>query len=54
MNDREKRTNCGTCRYHRKEADGSWICTNPDSDYYTDWTEYGDSCEEYEERAQRR
>ena len=41
---------CGTCKYHTKEKDGSWICANPDSEYYTDWTEYSDRCDEHEER----
>lgn len=41
---------CGTCRHHRKEKDGSWVCANPESDYYADWTEYGDNCDEHEER----
>ena len=42
---------CGTCRWHKKENDGSWTCSNPESDLYSDWTDYNSSCEEYEERA---
>ena len=40
---------CGTCRFHRKE-NGEWTCANKNSEYYSDYTEYGDSCEEHEER----
>lgn len=48
MDDREI---CGTCRYHRHEdVDDGWVCVNPDSEYCTDWTEYEDSCEEWEGR----
>lgn len=42
---------CGTCRFHRTDDDGEWICVNEDSEYYTDYTKYGDWCEEHEERA---
>ena len=41
---------CGECRHHKKDADGDWYCSNPDSAYYMDWTEYSDGCEEGEER----
>lgn len=42
---------CGTCKYHEPESiDVGWVCVNPESEYYTDWTEYNDCCEEYEER----
>lgn len=42
---------CGTCAYHHFEniSDG-WVCCNDKSDYCADWTEYGDSCEEWEEQ----
>lgn len=40
---------CGTCIYHKKEdIDQGWVCVNPDSEYIADWTEYGDSCEDWE------
>lgn len=40
---------CSTCKHHY--PDGlDWVCTNPDSDYCADWTEYNDKCEEWEER----
>jgi len=41
---------CGTCKWHRTDDDGDWYCTNPDSDYYTEWTGYKDVCEEWEKR----
>ena len=42
---------CGTCKWHKLEniSDG-FVCVNSDSDYCADWTEYGDSCEEWEKR----
>lgn len=41
---------CGTCRFHRKDDDGEWICVNELSEYYTDYTSFEDSCVDYEER----
>lgn len=54
----EKKECCGTCRFHRHHTtdDGvrvyanEWICGNEDSDYYTDFTEYSDSCDSWEGR----
>lgn len=42
---------CGTCRWHCHEnvTDG-WVCVNGDSDNCTDFTDYNDSCEEWEAR----
>lgn len=40
---------CGKCEYH-KHKDGEWICDNPASEYYSDWTGYSDNCPEYESR----
>lgn len=40
---------CGTCKYHKKEDD--WVCDNPDSDCYADYTEYSDFCENFEKRT---
>ena len=42
---------CGTCKWHKFEniSDG-FVCVNSDSDYCADWTEYCDSCEEWEKR----
>lgn len=46
---------CGKCRYHKPDSSHGgdikeWYCNNEDSEYYTDYTEYTDSCEEFEER----
>lgn len=42
---------CGTCQYHEHERiDDEWVCTNPDSYYCTDWTEYKDSCSFWEDK----
>ena len=45
-----KEEDCGTCCWHKKEG-GGWVCNNPESELYADWTDYNDSCEEYEERT---
>lgn len=44
-----KEHKCGTCNFHHNAGDG-WVCVNSDSDYCTDYTEYTDSCEDWEER----
>lgn len=48
---------CGKCKFHRavrtdKGSDNvvDWFCDNNESDNYTDYTDYGDSCEDFEER----
>jgi len=42
---------CGMCKWHvREDADAGWACDNLDSDNYADWTDYGDTCEEWEGR----
>ena len=41
---------CGTCKFHRTDDGGEWICVNDVSEYYTDYTEWGESCSDYEER----
>lgn len=41
---------CGTCKWHRHEnTSQGWVCMNSESDYCADWTEYNDSCNEWEE-----
>jgi len=37
---------CGTCKWH--SYDDEWVCTNSDSDFYTDETPYDHTCEEWE------
>nr|DAI50690.1 MAG TPA: hypothetical protein [Bacteriophage sp.] len=40
---------CGTCKYHHHaDIDDGWVCVNDQSEYYADWTDYSDSCEEWE------
>lgn len=40
---------CGTCKYHGYEhTSKGWVCENEESDYFSDWTEYEDGCEEWE------
>lgn len=42
---------CGICEYHVfSQEDGDYICVNPNSEYYSDFTNYESCCEEYEER----
>ena len=41
---------CGTCKWHVKDESGDWICVNGESENCADWTEYTDSCEEWEAR----
>ena len=43
-----QRTCCGTCKYH-KPRNGDFECTNENSDFYADYTDYNHHCEEYEE-----
>ena len=43
---------CGECKYHQyEEIDRGFVCTNPDSPYATEWTEYEDWCSEFEQRG---
>ena len=42
---------CGTRKYHHHEnIDDGWVCVNDRSEYCVEWTEYSDSCEEWEGR----
>lgn len=42
---------CGTCKWNRcVNEDGEWACTNINSEFYTDWTEFSAGCEEWEGR----
>lgn len=41
---------CGTCQWHRYEPNHGWVCCNDQSIYFADWTEYKDSCQEWEAR----
>lgn len=40
---------CGTCKWHYAEdINEGFVCTNIESKYCADWTEYQDCCEEWE------
>ena len=42
---------CGTCKYNRYDDIGDGcVCVNDRSEYYADWIEYDDSCDEWEGR----
>lgn len=44
---------CGTCVYYRVESVAGiteWFCANPLSNSYSDYTEYDDVCDDYEEK----
>ena len=42
---------CGTCKYHEyEEVSQGWVCTNDQSEYFADWTDYEDKCEEWENK----
>ena len=40
---------CGTCR-HNKHDTTDFYCANGNSDVFTCYTRYGDSCDEWEEK----
>ena len=41
---------CGTCKFHRTDDNGEWVCTNDLSEYYALETDYSDGCVDYEGR----
>lgn len=41
---------CGKCYHHRKSYE-EWVCNNPESECYACATEYRDTCEDFEDRA---
>lgn len=48
---------CGECRWHKSDkmdngfAYIGWYCDNVQSEYYTDFTDYSDMCEAWEQRG---
>ena len=46
-NDRDRV--CGTCKWKQRDG-GEWTCGNEDSDMYSDYTAYSDTCDEWEGR----
>lgn len=47
----EKKECCGNCKNHSHDDDG-WICDCDKSEYFSDWTDYSNCCDEYEERGE--
>ena len=44
---------CGKCKYHQHEHGGDgWICINDRSEGYGDYTEYRETCDEFERREE--
>lgn len=42
---------CGTCKWHQYDDSGDdLVCANTGSEYWTDYTDYEDVCEEWEGR----
>jgi hypothetical protein len=37
-------------KVHYEDISQDWVCCNQDSEYVADWTDYTDSCEEWESR----
>lgn len=44
----EKNKECGTCKYH--EHEDWWVCVNEKSEFFSELTEYNDTCKEWEGR----
>ena len=47
-----KRDICGECKYHEKctwQQPQEWFCNNSKSEYFTHFTDYKDSCADFEE-----
>lgn len=43
---------CGECKWHYMANEfPDFVCTNPDSEYCTDYTLYDDGCEHFEQRG---
>ena len=44
---------CGTCRYMQFDdeypMEGAWFCGNKSCDYYEDYVEWDDGCDEWED-----
>ena len=40
---------CGTCKFHRTDDNGEWVCANDLSEYYALETDYSDGCVDYGE-----
>ena len=60
---RDRRKVCGTCKYHKHiyatvrqhhydkvSVHDGWMCVNEDCEYCGCYTEYSDSCDDWEEK----
>lgn len=48
---KDERRKCGNCRFHKYDSKiDLWFCENPESEWYTDWTEYNYECDDFEDR----
>lgn len=45
---------CGTCEYGSYSKTDGYVCTNNESEYVADYTEYSHSCENWERKEERR
>ena len=41
---------CATCKFNSKENHEDWTCDCETSEAYGHWTEFDDTCSEWEER----
>lgn len=42
---------CGKCCKHKFDDESQdWVCTNSKSEYFAEWTNYNDACEEFKGR----
>jgi len=50
-NPKENQETCATCKHCKRISFTSdFICNNENSDYYTDFVEWDDVCNDWEER----
>ena len=55
MRRRDEAKICGTCRHHYKsKLTGEYACTNGESAYCTDYTDYECTCEDWERRKDKK
>lgn len=47
----EENSCCKNCKFYKFESvDEGFVCANPDSEYFSDWTGATDLCEDHEEK----
>lgn len=45
---------CGTCKHSSYTKEQGWVCTNAESEYVADFTEYSHTCDSYEKKDRNR